>query len=71
MQAQRLLLNRLRPPLSAAPSVWKRRQTPVHMLGPGSWAGEQHLVAAKAERGFWRHVSVYRRMLVGGEGGGM
>jgi len=53
-QAQRLLIARMRPPLAAAPSVWRRRETPVGRIDFGGWPRAEHWeVAAKCERPFW------------------
>lgn len=68
MQAQRLLLGRLRPPLAAARCVWRARQEKLLPLAPGTWAGVAHLEAAGRERHYWRLVTIKRCCMHAGEG---
>jgi len=68
-KAQRLALNRARPPLAAAPSVWARRQEPISSLDHATWPHSAHATAAAAERAFWAQCALRPVMQPGGAKG--
>lgn len=58
LQAARLAVARVRPPLAACARVWELRQGPLGRLEPGGWASPYHIAAAAKERAFWDKVCV-------------
>ncbi len=68
-QAQRLAIGRMRPPLAAVPSVWRRRETPVARIEAGGFPRMDHWEASgRTEGGFWG-AAVLRPKFVGQAGG--
>lgn len=58
LQATRLAVSRVRPPLAACARVWALRQGPLGRLEAGNWPLGYHMAAAAKERALWSKVGV-------------